>query len=326
MAGGAPPLVSARINLDEPRWDQSTFVGRAKHFFATTNPLNCFATRAELEAAKTLVDQYRNGVEPTGTSEEDIWKAKTLYDSAFHPDTGELNFLPGRMSFQVPGNMTITGCMMTFYKSTPAVVFWQFMNQSFNSIVNYTNRNASTPVTAEQLMQAYAAATTASVVTALSLNRWVAKRPALGNGIVGRLVPLAAVAAANCVNIPLMRQRELIDGIDVESIHGDAIGKSLTAAQQAVAQVIPSRILMATPAMFIPPVIMNELEKGALLRRNPVLKAPLTVLLTGACLAFSTPLCCALFPQKSTLKTESLEPELQEILAKNAPSSRMVTR
>lgn len=221
------------------------------------------------------------------------------------------------MAFQVPGNMTITGCMMTFYKSTPAVVFWQFMNQSFNSIVNYTNRNASTQVSSEQLMQAYAAATTASVATALALNRWVAKRPALSNGIVGRLVPLVAVAAANCVNIPLMRQRELIDGIDVETPDGEPIGKSVIAAKQAVAQVIPSRILMAAPAMFIPPVIMNSLEKGRLLQRNPILKAPITVVLTGACLAFSTPLCCALFPQKSMLSKSSLEPKLQERLQKD---------
>jgi dipeptide/tripeptide permease len=44
--------------------------------------------------------------------------------------------------------MFITGCMMTFYKSVPAVIFWQLANQSFNSLVNYTNRNASAGITA----------------------------------------------------------------------------------------------------------------------------------------------------------------------------------
>ena len=113
------------------------------------------------------------------------------------------------MSFQVPGNMFITGCMMTFYKSTPAVIFWQVANQSFNSLVNYTNRNASAAVSNEQLGTAYAAAVTASVGTALAFNKIVSLSPTLSNGIVGRLVPLLAVAAANFVNIPLMRQQEI---------------------------------------------------------------------------------------------------------------------
>lgn len=114
-----------RVNLDEPRWDQRTIIGRAKHFFAITNPLNILATDKELQAAKTLVDQYRRGEIPDDLSKDALWKAKHLVDSAYHPDTGEKNFLIGRMSFQVPGNMIITGCMMTFYRSTPSVIFWQ---------------------------------------------------------------------------------------------------------------------------------------------------------------------------------------------------------
>ena len=181
------------------------------------------------------------------------------------------------MSFQVPGNMTITGCMMTFYKSTPSVIFWQLANQSFNAIVNYSNRNASAGVTNEQLGTAFAAATTASVGTALLFNKIIASSPALSGGIVGRLVPLFAVAAANCVNIPLMRQQEIKKGITVSTEDGKELGASPTAAWNALAQVIPSRIGMAAPAMFIPPVVMSQLERSATFIKNPWLKAPATV-------------------------------------------------
>ena len=36
-------------------------------------------------------------------------RAQQLYKSAFHPDSGELQNVFGRMSFQVPGGMMITG-------------------------------------------------------------------------------------------------------------------------------------------------------------------------------------------------------------------------
>ena len=48
-----------KINLEEPRYDQATYVGRARHFFITTNPLNLFASGHQLDEAKAIVEGYR---------------------------------------------------------------------------------------------------------------------------------------------------------------------------------------------------------------------------------------------------------------------------
>ena len=58
----------------------------------------------------------RLGQEPPGTTEEQVYYAQKLYRSAIHPDTGDLQNVIGRMSFQVPGGMIITVAMLHFYR------------------------------------------------------------------------------------------------------------------------------------------------------------------------------------------------------------------
>ncbi|XP_045114773.1 sideroflexin-3-like isoform X3 [Portunus trituberculatus] len=298
----------SRINIDEPRWDQSTYEGRAKHFFTITNPLNLMCSSEQLERAKDIVTRYRKG-EDVSLTDDEIWKAKNVYDSAFHPDTGEKMMLVGRMSAQVPMNMTITGCMLTFYKTTPAVVFWQWINQSFNALVNYTNRSGDSPISVQQLGTSYVLATGGALATALGLNSLVKSMPPL----IGRLVPFTAVAAANCVNIPMMRMKEWREtGVMLLDQENNTVGYSKKAARRGVTMVVLSRILMAVPSCVLPPIVMNILEKRGTLRRMPWISAPLQVALCGVCLTFATPACCALFPQKASIAVSSLEPEVQE--------------
>ncbi|XP_072787306.1 sideroflexin-2 isoform X2 [Taeniopygia guttata] len=248
---------SLSFNIDSPRWDQSTFVGRLKHFLNITDPRTVLVPEEELDQAKALVEGCRAGLVPPGSSQEQLLYAKKLYDSAFHPDSGEKMNLIGRMSFQVPGGMAITGCMLQFYRTVPAVVFWQWVNQSFNAFVNYTNRNAASPISLRQIGVAYVTATGAALATAVGLNLYTKRAPPL----LARWVPFAAVAAANCVNIPMMRQQEIIHGITVTDENNNELGRSRRAAVKGIAQVVLSRITMAAPGMIILPIIMERLEK-----------------------------------------------------------------
>lgn len=99
------------INIDEPRYPQTTYINRAKHFLIVTNPLvrlfasrflflsyqdfllflrqNVFASEESLNRAARIVKDYKAGLPITDVKTEDeLWSAKYLYDSAFHPDTG----------------------------------------------------------------------------------------------------------------------------------------------------------------------------------------------------------------------------------------------
>ncbi|KAF6208912.1 hypothetical protein GE061_014654 [Apolygus lucorum] len=296
------------VNLDKPRWDQSSYLGRARHFLSVTNPLNLLYSAKELENAKEIVERHRKKVpQEKPLSVDELWKAKTAYDSAYHPVTGEKVFILGRMSAQVPCNMIVTGSMMVFYRTTPAVVFWQWVNQSFNALVNYCNRSdAAMPIS--QIASSYLIATTGAVGTAVALNKAVQRMPS----IVGRFVPFAAVAAANCVNIPAMRKTELQDGIKVFDENNNLIGQSKIAAKEATISVVISRIIMAAPSMAITPIVMNSMENKGIFKKSRFI-APLTGIgLTGLILTFATPLACALFAQNAPIEVSKLEPEIQE--------------
>lgn len=304
-----------KVNLDQPRWDQNSYWGRAKYFFNTTNPLNLLATPSQLNEAKRIVDSYKQGKELQGLTIDDVWRAKDLVDSAFHPDTGEKMLIFGRMSAQVPMNVFITGAMLTFYKSTPAVVFWQWVNQSFNAVVNYTNRSGSSPIDESTLLKSYCAATGSAVTTALTLNHLAKKAPPL----FARLVPFSAVAAANMVNIPFMRNKELTDGLPVYDSNNNLIGNSKKAAVTGISMVVVSRIGMAIPGMTGIPIVLNYFERKGTIRHIKWAPMAIQIGMLTIFLTFTTPMCCALFPQQTPIAISSLEPELQERAQKLNP-------
>uniref|UniRef100_A0A023F854 Sidoreflexin n=2 Tax=Triatoma infestans TaxID=30076 RepID=A0A023F854_TRIIF len=294
---------SERFDFNDPVWDQSRYIGRFKYFAWITDPRLNFVPSRCLDQAKNLRTLYIQKREPPGTTREQLLYAKKLYDSAFHPDSGEKMNIFGRMSFQVPGGMLITGAMLSWYRTVPALVFWQWVNQSFNALVNYTNRNAKSPLTLTQLGVAYVTATTAACATAIGFKQYLIKR---ASPLMQRYVPFAAVAAANCVNIPLMRQNEIRHGIEVYDENENCVGESRVAAMKGITQVIISRIVMCAPGMTILPLIMERLECNCWFRTNQWFHAPFQTAMCGGFLLFMVPAACALFPQRCSLKTSTM--------------------
>ncbi|CAL8117098.1 unnamed protein product [Orchesella dallaii] len=301
-----------KVNLDEPRWSQQTYWGRVWHFFHVANPFNLCHTPEEFERAKNVVERYRKGENLSHLSEDELWKAKHLYDSAFHPQTGKMIHPLGRMSAQVPINLVVVGGMLSFYRSTYAVIFWQWVNQTFNAFVNYSNRSSGGYISPLQLGVSYVFGCGGGIAVSASLRHMLTQTGKLFP-LLSRFIPFAGMAAANCVNVSLMRLQEMVQGIPVFDSNGTRIGLSTTAGSMAVGQVIVSRVVNAAPPLLIPPVIMNRLEVTLpVLFRYPKLRFPMQLGVIGLTLFASTPMTCAIFPQKVEVSTTSLEKEIQE--------------
>lgn len=186
--------ITGPVPLPDSRFDLSTYWGRVKHCAEISDPTMLLNTSSDIENAKRVVWDYRNGV--TGKLTPDFWKSKKILDSALHPDTGETVFLPFRMSSCVLSNLVVTAGMLTPGLGTAGTVFWQVANQSLNVAINISNANKLHPLTTKQIATNYTMAVTASCSVALGLNALVPKLKGLKPNtkmVLGRLVPFAAV-------------------------------------------------------------------------------------------------------------------------------------
>ena len=64
--------------------------------------------------------------------------------------------------------------------------------------------------------------------------------------------------------------------------------------------------------MVLIPIVMSKLDAKGMFKKYPKAQGPLQVALLGVILTFATPLCCAIFEQKASIKPTAVEPELQE--------------
>ncbi|CAH2354052.1 sideroflexin Fsf1p [[Candida] railenensis] len=318
--------IKGPVELPASRFDLSTYWGRVQHCAEISDPTMLLNTSKDIEQAKRLVWDYKNGVIPSMTPE--LWRAKKILDSAIHPDTGETVILPFRMSSCVLSNLVVTSGMLTPNLGTAGTLFWQVANQSLNVAINTANANKSHPLTTQQIATSYALAVSASCGVALGLNSIVPRLKSISpvtRTVLGRLVPFAAVVSAGVVNVFLMRGEEIRKGITVTTSEGKDVGTSKTAAFHAVGETAASRVINATPVMVIPPLILVRLQKSKFLKG----KSKKVEVLTNIGLIFSTslvalPFALAVFPQRREMSVEKLEPEFHNLKdSKGAPISTL---
>ncbi|EFA10705.1 sideroflexin-1-3 [Tribolium castaneum] len=302
-----------RLNLDDSPYDQDTYWGRFRHYFQRTNPFHLLTSSDTLEDSKCLYLKYRCG-EPLAAdvTEDEVWRAKALFESAYNPETGEkINFWARPAAF-IPVNMVLAGGMMAYYKSTPGVVFWQWLNQTYNTWVGYKNKGSDDEITNTQLITSYVVATGTAIGTALGLNRLLVNSPAL----VGRFVPFVAVAAAHCVGTPLLKAQILKNGTPIYDDCHNKLGYSKNAAYASISDSIMNKIFIAVPPMLLTPLVMNYLERRGTLCRYPWVNFPAHVGFAGLFLTFLSPLAYALYAQRPHMPYKHLETDLREALCK----------
>ncbi|KHJ99861.1 tricarboxylate carrier, partial [Oesophagostomum dentatum] len=149
----------------------------------------------------------------------------------------------------------------------------------------------------QDLLVAYTTAVGGALGVAVGLKQYFAKRQV--STLMQKMVPLAAVAVANAINIPLMRQNELKNGMTVMDADGNAVGTSRLAAAKAISLVVLCRNIIVAPCMILTPVIVERLCKYAYFMKNfNKLNIPTQLVLTFVLYGLMVPVGCGLFPQE----------------------------
>lgn len=303
------------FSLTRPRYDQSTFIGRAKHFYSVTDPRTLLTTTEEVKAAQKLLGQYEKGTTPAGTTDEQLWAARGIKESAVHPDTGEEIPKIFRFACFAPANFVIVPSMLlpSTIASAPRTILAHWNNQSYNAAVNYANRNASSEVTTSTLFKAYVAAVGSSVGIALGAGAITKRvegmgRPGLSTAVRATL-PYSACAGAGCLNLMLVRQTELIEGVEVTDHEGLSHGNSLIAGKSAIGKCCVARMLWNAPPMIIPPILMAKLAGIGPFAASARLRLIAEVGIIAACIMTAVPAALGAFPQTDSIAAASLEPE-----------------
>jgi len=296
------------FSLTDDRFDQSDYWGRFYTILNVIDPRTLFITAGQRQTYSKLLDDFKNKQLAKDVTDEDLWYARKALDSCTHPGTGEVINPLWRMSAFVPWNIPICLGMLTS-TSVPGTIFFQWLNQSYNSAVNYANRSGA-EMTTSQIGSSYAIATTTACSLGMGLRHLVNNGPLplrRMNALAPGLVPYIAVGAAGSANVYFTRRAEIQAGIEIFDEDGELLGLSKEAASLSIRKTIISRSLgLPIPVIFVPGLVMGALVRTGKVT-NPRAKILCELGLISACISVALPAALAVFPQRLPLPTTDVE-------------------
>jgi hypothetical protein len=320
-------------NVRGERYDQSTFLGRYCKMLLACDPRLLLYTEEEVRQyhklayvdcktiQNTTMDTTNNNTAETNRL---LWKAKCIADSALHPETLEWIPRPFRMSGYLPFNGPICVAMIAVSSTLP-LLFWSWMNQSQNALVNYFNgpkNNVKDESNAVQvdgtLLKSYILAVTSALVVAFGLATYIE------NNYEGqeatallRFISFPSAVIASSLNCYIVRSPEIETGVPLlnEQMENVLPGEtSIIAAKRGVYSTTSSRAILQMPTYFIPPLILDTVTplKGYL-AENPLMVVPVTTFLLLVSFGIGLPCAVGLFPQISSIEAEEAEEPFREL-------------
>ena len=313
MTPSTPTAATPTFDPQGSRYDLSTYAGRVRHFLDVIDPRSLAYSAERVGRASALLREHAAGrALPPGTTDADLWDALKVRQAVINPGTGEPIPPPARMSAFVPMNVPILFGMLASTSATGGV-FWQVVNQSYNSMLNYANRSGS-DVSAGELAESYAVAVSTAVALSYGVNTLGRRGPAPVRALVRRvpfLVPYLAVAGAGAANVYASRRAEVLNGVPVFDAQGERVGVSREAAKMGVYKTILTRSLgLPLPVLVLPPLVAGAVVPANATRATRV---AFDLVIITACLAGALPLTIAAFPQQMELDVAALEPEFRAL-------------
>jgi sideroflexin-5 len=300
------------------RYGADSFAGRFSRMLLACDPRLLLYTEEQVRASLEMVLNYQQVLQSSNNAEthRQLWEAKRVTDAAVHPDTGDVIPRPFRMSGYVTYNGPVCVAMVAS-QSTMPLLFWSWVNQSQNALVNYYNRNASSPMSNETLAKSYAAAVGSAIAVAFGLATLIQKRfDAQKAKSMLRWVAFPSAVVASSLNCYIVRSPEIVSGIPLLDKDGNDVlpgETSQEAATRGVHSTTLSRALLQAPVYFLPPLLVSSGPLQRVIAKNPTAAVPITTFLLLVAFGVGLPATVAVFPQIAEIEPDQVEDKFKHL-------------